>query len=273
VRPLADAKGLRLRIGAVFGVVQTDAGLLRSVVQNLLTNAIRYTERGGVLIGVRRCGDRMRIDVVDTGVGIPEDQHRAIFGEFTRLGAVEAEGLGLGLAMVERIARLLDLDITVTSHPGRGSRFAVTIAASAEPAITVVPAATRVATHLAERPVTVLVVDNDPTIIEASTALFAGHGHRVLGARTIAEALALVDRADAALIDYDLDRGENGLVLIDRIQRSAPHVALAMITATQDRVLLTDLRKRGVPFFAKPVDPDDLARFLAEVSKREVESQ
>jgi signal transduction histidine kinase/Na+/proline symporter/ActR/RegA family two-component response regulator len=269
MRPLAEAKGLRLRIGPVSGVVQTDAGLLRSVVQNLLSNAIRYTERGGVLIGVRRSADRVRIEVVDSGVGIPADQHRAIFVEFTRLGAVEADGLGLGLAMVERIARLLDLDIAVASRVGRGSRFAITIAASAQPAVPVVAAAVRAEPLQAERAVTVLVVDNDATIIDASTALFSGLGHRVLGARTMAEALAQVGQADAALIDYDLDHGENGLVLIDRIRRIVPHVALAMISAAPDRALLAALRTRGVPFFAKPVDPDDLAQFLAQVSKNE----
>ena len=273
VRPLADAKRLRLRIGPVFGVVHTDAGLLRSVVQNLVSNAVRYTERGGVLIGVRRCGDRVRIEVIDTGVGIPADQHKAIFGEFTRLGMVEAEGLGLGLAMVERIARLLDLDIAVTSRLGQGSRFAVTIAASTDPVAPVIAPARPDAIELPGRSLGVLVVDNDATIIEASTALFAGLGHRVLGARTMADALAHLDGIDAALVDFDLDQGENGLALIDRIRRRAPHVALAMISAAQDGSLLKALRKRGVPFFAKPVRPDDLARFLAQVSKREVEPQ
>ena len=95
----------------------------------------------------------------------------------------------------------------------------------------------------------------------------------MLGARTMADALAHLDGIDAALVDFDLDQGENGLALIDRIRRRAPHVALAMISAAQDGSLLKALRKRGVPFFAKPVRPDDLARFLAQVSKREVEPQ
>jgi signal transduction histidine kinase len=110
--------------GPLYGAVCTDAGLLRSVVQNLLTNAVRYTESGGVVIGVRQRGDFLRIDVIDTGVGIPAEQQKAIFSEFTRLGTVDAEGLGLGLAMVERIARLLDLRIELASRPGAAAGLA-----------------------------------------------------------------------------------------------------------------------------------------------------
>ncbi|KUR76910.1 PAS-domain containing protein [Novosphingobium sp. FSW06-99] len=273
VRPLAEQKGLRLIIGPLFGVVRTDAGLLRSVVQNLLSNAVRYTERGSVLIGVRRRGHRLRIDVVDSGVGIPQDQRSAIFGEFTRLGTVEAEGLGLGLAMVERIARLLDLGIDVASSPGRGSRFGVTIAPTAAHVAPVAMPIAQSADPVPLRAMTVLVVDNDKTIIEASEALFAGQGHRVLGAGTIADALALADQADAALIDYNLDRGETGLDLIDTLQRTMPHLALALISAAQDPALRMALRRRGVPFYAKPVDPALLAEFIATASKREVEPQ
>eukprot|EP01042_Synura_sphagnicola_P030692 gene30692-39541_t len=101
------------------------------------------------------------------------------------------------------------------------------------------------AIDLPGRSLGVLVVDNDATIIEASTALFAGLGHRVLGARTMADALAHLEGIDAALVDFDLDQGENGLALIDRIRGRAPHVALAMISAAQDGSLLKALRKRG----------------------------
>ena len=270
VRPLAEQKGLRLRIGAVFGTVCTDAGLLRSVVQNLVSNAVRYTERGGVLVGVRQRGARLQIDVVDTGVGIPEDQHKAIFAEFTRLGAIEADGHGLGLAMVERIARLLAMDIAVSSQVGRGSRFAIMLAAAADCAPQAPAAVVQTTAALPFRALTILVVDNDPVIIDASMALFGGQGHRVLGARTVDEAVAQAGQADAALIDHDLDHGENGLVLIDRLRSIAPHVALAMISATQDPALLMALRQRAVPFFAKPVAPEVLAAFLAQVSPPEL---
>ena len=268
VRPLAEAKGLDLKIGPLFGTADTDAGLLRSVVQNLVSNAVRYTPRGGVLVGMRRRGDRLRIDVVDTGVGIPEAEQKAIFAEFTRLGAVEAEGMGLGLAMVDRIARLLDLSIDLASCPGRGSRFSVSITAASDdvPAGRAVDGAEPVIGPAVA--LGVLVVDNDPVIIEASEALLTSHGHRVLGARTMAEALRLAPQADVALIDHDLDHGENGLVLLDRLRHQMPDLACAMISATGDPALLAALRRRGVPFHAKPVDPAALAAFLAGVAPR-----
>lgn len=262
IRPLAEEKGLRLRLGPLRGTVFTDAGLLRSVVQNLLTNAVRYTERGGLVLGVRRRGGAWRIDVIDSGVGIPPEQHKAIFTEFTRLGEVEAEGLGLGLAMVDRIARLLGLSVTLASHPGRGSRFSLTLEQAAPASATPRPPVTHTASRRAGRAMTLLVVDNDPTILEASAALFGGMGHSVRTARTIAEALALAPGCDAALIDYDLDRGETGLMLIDRLQQACPGLTMAMISATQDPALLALLRQRGIAFHAKPVEPAALEAFL-----------
>lgn len=261
--PLAETKGLRLRLGPAPGVVRTDPGLLRSVVQNLVSNAVRYTARGGVVVGVRPRAGQWAIVVADSGVGIAPDQHKAIFAEFTRLGTVEAEGLGLGLAMVDRIARLLGLTIALDSIPGRGSRFSVLL----DPAPGAVPrrAAVRAAPPpAAQAPrMTVLVVDNDPQILEASSALLGAMGHQVACARTIAEAIAQASGAAAALIDYDLDNGETGLVLIDRLRRSAPHLRAAMISATSDAALVRRLRRRGVPFLAKPVDPAAIEAFLA----------
>jgi CheY-like chemotaxis protein len=125
----------------------------------------------------------------------------------------------------------------------------------------------------ATRSLRVLVVDNDPLIIEASEALLASLGHEMLAAREIAEALPLARQADVALIDYDLDHGENGLDLIDNLRAELPNLPLAVISATQNTTLRAQLRQRGVPFYAKPVEPADLAAFLARASHREVEAQ
>ncbi|HZV08489.1 MAG TPA: PAS-domain containing protein, partial [Novosphingobium sp.] len=175
LRPMADAKGLRLRLGALVGEVCTDPGLLRSLLQNFIVNALRYTPAGGVLVGARRrAGPEgqagLRIDVVDSGIGIPPDQIEAIFGEFTRLGAVEAEGLGLGLALSERIARLLGARIEVASNPGRGSRFSLwlPLAPAAEEVPARLPAATGAAAGTA-RALCVLVLDNDPLTVETTS--------------------------------------------------------------------------------------------------------
>ncbi|WP_225011248.1 hybrid sensor histidine kinase/response regulator [Novosphingobium percolationis] len=265
IRPLAEEKGLRLRIGPTppTAWVVTDPGLLRSVLQNLLSNAVRYTEAGGILVGLRRRGGSWRIDVVDSGVGIPEDQRGAIFSEFTRLGTVEAEGLGLGLAIVERIARLLGLSVDLASRPGHGSRFSVGLpmagapraGKAAETGVTLPP--------LASRALDVLVVDNDPAIIEATRALLEAGGHRVHGATTIAGAVALADRVDAALVDYNLDNGEDGLTLVTRLRRERAGLPIAMITADSDPELIRKARRRKIAFFAKPVDPARIDAFLA----------
>ncbi|MCW1384953.1 PAS domain-containing hybrid sensor histidine kinase/response regulator [Novosphingobium sp. KCTC 2891] len=264
IRPLAEEKGLRLVIGPVDGAVVTDPGLLRSVLQNLLSNAVRYTQEGGILVGVRRRGGDWRIDVVDTGVGIPEDQQAAIFSEFTRLGEVEAEGLGLGLAIVERIARLLGLHLDLRSRPGHGSCFSVSLPAADPIAALPAEAPARAAAPL--RPLTVLVVDNDPAIIDATTALLEAGGHTVRGAATIAQALGRASGVDVALIDYHLDYGEDGLDLVTRLREAVPSLPIALITAESGAELRARARRLGVAFFTKPVVPTELEAFLGRVA-------
>jgi len=263
-RPLAEEKGLSLRLGAVPGAVVTDPGLLRSVMQNFLTNAVRYTERGGILIGVRRRGDMWRIDVVDTGVGIEADKVEAIFGEFTRLGQVEVEGLGLGLALVERIARLLDGRIDVASRPGHGSRFSLLLPATraaARPARAKRAKARRKPTV---RPQCVLVVDNDERIVEATLALLEGLGHCPFGAAGMADALGYADRVDAVLADYQLDNGEDGLTLIEAIRKRRPGLPALLITAEGSEAMRERAAAMGVEILSKPVVPEAIERFLAE---------
>ncbi len=264
-RPMAEGKGLRLRIGPLPGRVHTDPGLLRSVVQNFLSNALRYCESGGVLLGVRRRGDRLRIDVVDTGVGIEPEQVETVFGEFTRLGQVEVEGLGLGLALSERIARVLGGTITVHSTPGRGSRFSLYLPAMAESGDDAPPAAAVAPPATAATRLDVLVVDNDPRIVEASLALLERLGHHAVGASDIAGALPYSRRVDAVLADYRLDDGENGLDLIAAMRAEAPGLAAILITADTGGDLRERAAASGVEVLAKPVSPDAIAAFLAGI--------
>ena len=126
----AREKGLRLRVVSSRAWVRSDFILLERILLNLVSNAVRYTERGGVVIGCRHRNGRLRIDVCDSGIGIPEDQRRNIFGEFYQLGGGERDrrgGLGLGLAIVDRLCGLLDHPIELTSSVGRGSRFSVLV--------------------------------------------------------------------------------------------------------------------------------------------------
>ena len=271
-RPLAEEKGLTLRLGPAPGTVVTDPVLLRSVMQNFLTNAIRYTRGGGIVVGVRQRGDNWRIDVVDSGVGISPDRIEAAFAEFTRLGEVEVEGLGLGLALVRRIARLLGGRISVASTPGRGSRFSFGLPVAVAQTILPMPAASRASLESA-RPLTVLVVDNDPLIVEATSALLSGLGHRPLGAGNIAAAMELVGQADALLADYQLDGDEDGLTLIEQVRSVRPGFPVLLITAESGDAMHQRAARMGVSILAKPVDPERIASFLAEVSVLEVEAE
>ncbi|MFM5954231.1 MAG: PAS-domain containing protein, partial [Novosphingobium sp.] len=268
-RPQAEEKGLKLLAGPMPGTVETDPALLRSVMQNFLSNAVRYTRTGGILVGVRRRGENWRIDVVDTGIGIAPEQRDAVFGEFTRLGEVEEEGLGLGLALVQRIARLLGGRISLASRHGRGSRFSLAL-----PAVEGVAALPlrRAAPHgIPPRSLRVLVVDNDRRIVEASAALLRGLGHEAVAAATIAEALAAAEGVDAALADYQLDHGEDGLTLIEALWQQMPGLPVRLVTAESSPAMKERAARLGVTVLAKPVDPAEIGRFLAEASVLEVE--
>lgn len=268
-RPLAEEKGLTLRLGPVPGTVLTDPALLRSVMQNLLTNAVRYTQRGGIVVGVRRRGQNWRIDVVDSGVGIAPDRVETAFGEFTRLGEVEVEGLGLGLALVRRIARLLGGRISVASKPGRGSRFSFGLPAAADAQTDKAPLP-EVALPSLAAPLTVLVVDNDPLIVEATSALLQGMGHRPIGVTGMGGALDQSGAVDAVLADYQLDHGEDGLSLIAALRDRRPGLPVRLVTAESAPDMQQRARAMGVEILSKPADPDRIARFLAEASVLEV---
>ncbi|MDE1916039.1 MAG: PAS-domain containing protein [Sphingomonadales bacterium] len=275
--PMAESKGLSLRsgpLGAGLDVV-SDRGLLRSLLQNFLANALRYTVEGGVLLGVRR---RMvdgvawvRVDVVDTGVGIPADKMESIFSEFTRLGDVEVEGLGLGLALSERIARLLGARIEVASRLGHGSRFSLWLEAGGGTAegqrFTPSECAPLPVEH---RALTVLAIDDDARTVEATVALLTSMGHRAIGASGGGEALPHAHEADAALVDYRLDHGaagsEDGLTVVQELRAIKPGLPAMLITAESGEWIRDLAASLGVEMHAKPAAPEAIEHFLARVA-------
>ncbi|UUY01400.1 PAS domain-containing hybrid sensor histidine kinase/response regulator [Sphingomonas sp. J315] len=271
LRPTAAAQGLRLDAVALRGAVRCDVGLLRSVLQNIVGNALRYTPAGGVLVGVRRRGGDWRIDIVDTGVGLEEAQIPLIFAEFTRLGMVEAEGLGLGLALVRRILPLIGGRLDVRSRPGRGSRFILTL-----PAADGVPAHDPAAVTEPDGPsraLTVLVVDDDSRIVAASLALLAALGHRGMGARDANEALEMVERADAALVDYQLGDAQTGLALIPALRARRSGLPILLVTAESGAELCARAAALGVEMLAKPATPDAIDAFLRGASVARIDPE
>jgi PAS domain S-box-containing protein len=217
-RALAAERGLVFRDPPTRLWVRTDPQLLRRVLQNFLANAVRYTDRGGILLGVRRIGGEVRIEVHDTGPGIPESQQRTIFQEFRRGDGAAGQGLGLGLAIADRIAHLLAAPLTLRSKPGRGTVFALTLP-SATPSASSQAPQTMVDAGALDG-LRVLIVDNDPQALQALHALLESWRCRVVAVADGDAAAACLDAGEGGdlwLFDYHLDDGDTGTTLRARL--------------------------------------------------------
>lgn len=268
--PMARAKSLELVFVPSSLTVHTDRRLLRRILQNLVSNAVKYTPAGRVVVGCRRRGDRVRIDVCDTGLGIPESMQREIFIEFRRLdrGARIARGLGLGLSIVERSARILDHPVEVRSAEGRGSRFSIAVPRAAEiarsPQIAPDPAGDpgQLAGTMA------VCIDNDPAILDGMETLLRGWSCDVVKAPDLATALAALDESGIApnglLVDYHLDDG-NGIDAIHGLrQRYGGGLPAILITADRSPGVRDEARARNIQLLHKPVKPAALRALLAQ---------
>jgi signal transduction histidine kinase/ActR/RegA family two-component response regulator len=220
--PEVDRKGIALRLVPCGLTVQTDPVLLERVLRNLISNAVRYTDKGRVVVGCRR-GVRLSIEVWDSGRGIPADQQDLIFQEFYQIGNPErdrARGLGLGLAIVQRLTRILHIPMQMHSRVDRGSVFklSVEVAASAPPAIEP-PAET---SQAAQPPLFILVVDDEVAIQEAMHTLLTGWGHKVITAGSCAEMLGhaagFTSTPNLIISDYRLRCDEEGIATIERLR-------------------------------------------------------
>lgn len=222
--PQAHEKGLRLRVRACRAWVRGDPALVERIVRNLVSNAVRYTRQGRVLIGCRRAANRLLIQVHDTGVGIPPDQQSLVFEEFYQVANPERDrtkGLGLGLSIVQRLAKLLDAPLTLRSRPGAGSMFALDLPLADAPAPAgdgALPPGASEALHGK----LVVVVDDEAVVLDATRALLEQWGCEVVAAESGAlaiERLAAVWRApDVLLCDYRLRAPENGLLVMESLR-------------------------------------------------------
>ena len=270
---LATQRGLSLRIKPGRLAVRSDPQLLRRILQNFLSNALRYTRHGGVLLGARKRGGRVRIEVWDSGPGIEPDQQRSIFDEFQRAASPSPwgeKGLGLGLSICERMANILGHHLSLSSRPGHGSCFAVEVPLAAPPH-EAVREATESATCTPGLPATVLCIDNDESILDGMSALLARWGVRGVPATGLeqAEAALRLQAIDSLLVDYHLDDGMDGMAVLEQLrQRLGTLPACALITADNSAELKQQARMLDIPLLRKPVKPAALRALLAALARR-----
>ncbi|MGB9116979.1 PAS domain-containing hybrid sensor histidine kinase/response regulator [Bradyrhizobium sp.] len=268
--PIARAKGLKLTFVPCSLPVESDRLLLRRLLQNLISNAIKYTPRGRVLVGCRRHGQSLQIGIYDTGVGIPVLKRGEIFKEFHRLeqGARIARGLGLGLSIVERLARVLNHGIALDAIASGGSFFSVTV-----PTAKVINHTTAVtsATPLSKTPMSgslIVCIENDAAILDGMKTLLTGWNAEVIA---VTDPEAAIDAIEAAgrrvtglLVDYHLDRG-NGIAAIREIRRRfGEAIPAILITADRSPHVRAAAREENVAVLNKPVKPASLRALLGQ---------
>ncbi|MCB2077093.1 MAG: PAS-domain containing protein [Novosphingobium sp.] len=269
----ANSKGLDLRVQPCSLWLETDRGLFISILQNLVTNAVRYSDAGRILVGAKRRGPDVQICVIDQGRGIPASEHRRIFEEFTRLpGSNRDEGLGLGLAIVQRIAAMLDTSVTLSSEPGRGSCFSFTMP-TVEPSLPVRRAPPDKAAIATTSTGHIVCIDNDADSLDAVERLLVRWGYSVTSATDPAN-LAMDEPPDLVVMDYRLDDGLTGDRALENLNErwgcKPPSILLtaedtADTKAAADRMQATRL--------LKPVSPPALRAAVGALLKPRVRAE
>jgi signal transduction histidine kinase len=272
--PQAELKGIRLACVPTRLAIDTDPSLFTRVLRNLVANAVRYTRAGGVVIGARRRGERVVVEVADTGPGIAPEHRARIFEEFYQIRAAgpaspNGHGMGLGLAIVRRLARLLGHEITLTSRPGCGSRFGVAaprVTGAGMPLPRETPNLPAAGGALAGS--TVAVVDDDASSVDAMRMLFAAWGATVAGGRDAEDALAELARLsrcpDLIVADLRLERDASGLDAVAALRHEIGEPVPALLVSGDTSLSAAQaVRAAGFALLPKPVVPDALAAAAA----------
>lgn len=271
-----ETNGLDWRVVSCSLTVRSDPRLLEQIMRNLLSNAVKYTTEGKLLLGCLRRGDKLRIEVWDTGVGIPELELQAIFEEFHQLdnpARERSKGLGLGLTIVQRLADLLGHKIDVRSRVGAGSVFTIEVPL-ARPELAELPAPSKKqAQERTPSRGTVLIVEDDPAVLEMLQLLFDAEGHRTLVAADGHKALELATQPstvpDLIIADYNLPKGLNGLETIARLQKQLQQAIPAIIlTGDISTDSLRAIAGRGCVHLNKPVRATDLTHLAQRLIAR-----
>jgi Na+/proline symporter/signal transduction histidine kinase len=268
--PVARAKGLRLTFVPSSLPVESDRLMLRRLLQNLISNAIKYTPHGRVLFGCRRRGTALQICIYDTGVGVPLLKRGEIFKEFHRLeqGARIARGLGLGLSIVERLARVLNHGIALDANLGGGSFFSVTVPVAKTITFT---AAVTSATPLSKAPMSgtlIVCIENDPAILDGMKTLLTAWDARVIAVSDPEAAIAAIEaageRVTGLLVDYHLDRGNGVAAIRDIRHRFGESIPAILITADRSPNVRLAARQEKIAVLNKPVKPASLRALLGQ---------
>ncbi|BBK44411.1 protein-glutamate methylesterase [Allostella vacuolata] len=272
---LAEAHGLVLHVVRCSLRVCSDARLMEQMLRNLLSNALKYTKRGKILLGCRRHGNRLAIEVWDSGLGIPEDQLHAIFEEYYQVdnpARGHSRGLGLGLSIVQRLGHLLEHPVAVRSWPGRGSVFSIEVGLTTDP-----PAGAgqpgRVPDGAATSTTgtgTILIIEDDPALCELLALLLEGEGHRVVTAVDGPSALALAAQAavrpDLLLADYNLPGGMDGLALSGRLREAFGHpTPVVILTGDISTTTLRSIAQQNFVHINKPVKVAELTALVGRL--------
>jgi PAS domain S-box-containing protein len=270
-QPRAKAVRLVLRSWPRDLYARSDEALLDRILRNLLENALRYTAEGGIFIGLRQRGDRIRLDVIDTGMGIPDDKQTEIFEEFRQLNNPardSSRGLGLGLAIVNRLARLLDVELEIRSRVGRGTRFSLLVPMAAG---STASAATR--PPLNDPGGRILIIEDNASVRAAYEIMLSQWGYTTQSAASGEAAVALAQqqdwRFDAILADHRLGLGLTGAAAASAIAKGAGHaIPTLIVTGDTAAERILQVGASGFAMLHKPAAADELRRELAAIIQR-----
>jgi len=263
-RPLAAQKGLELRALRTSAWVESDPALLERMVKNLVTNAIRYTERGRILVGCRRAGGRVRLEVLDTGIGIAAEEHGRIFDDYYQINGASGQGLGLGLPIVRSLGALLGHAVGVRSAPGRGSVFSIElpVVAGLDTPPLAQPAQATPATG------SVVLVDDDVEIRRSMHLLLQGWGYELISGSSVEDVEAELHRRsvkpDALIVDYRLAGAITGAQVVERLRAAFGAELPALVITGNANVSAVREHLPGLPIAMKPVPPGKLRAFLTQ---------
>lgn len=265
-KSIAAQRGIQLHVHDAQFWIDTDPQWIRRIIQNFVSNALRYTAKGRVIVGVLRASERpqhIRIGVWDTGPGIAEEQRIKLFQEFERCGHTSPwgeQGLGLGLAIVQRMTGLLDYPVHVYSELGKGSCFMIEVPVVAAPKVIATPVQ---AVPLKTKAYKILCLDNDETILEGMSTLLTKWGYQVFKATEPEQALELIQQENIQvwLVDQHLNDDKMGLDFI--LQNRQDKVPVALITADSDPELPQTLKELNIVLLRKPLKPASLRSWLS----------